>query len=60
MIPICESGNSLNPNDCRSLEYAVVGQKEVWIDYVMQYVAKNNNLKLNKDIKVIFVYYLDL
>lgn len=40
-MPKCVSGNKNKKfydkldNDCASIAYAVIGEKEVWIDYVM-------------------------
>lgn len=35
------------------MSYGVIGPREVWIDYVMKYVAETNNLEFGKDVKLV-------
>ena len=38
---------------CITVSYAIIGPRESWIDYTMEYVAKNNDLEFGKDIKMV-------
>ncbi len=40
--------------NCVTLGYAVVGKKIYWVDYVMKYVAFQNELDMEKDIKMFY------
>jgi len=51
-LPKCIPGEG-NPNGCTTIAYAVIGPHEFWIDYVINYVARTNDLEIGKDIKLI-------
>ena len=47
----CYKGSKSSENNCEILTYAVIGKRELWTEYVINYVAKTNDLDLNRDIK---------
>lgn len=52
-IARCLPPKNVPKGDCVTVGYGVVGDKEAWIDYVMDYVAKVNDLQLGSDVKQI-------
>lgn len=51
--PITNVPKCIYPQDCISIGYSVIGQKEDWIDKVMKIVAESNGLEFQKDVKQI-------
>lgn len=52
-VPITKVPKCLSPTGCLSIGYFVIGEKEDWIDEVMQKVAESNELEFGKDVKMV-------
>lgn len=47
-IPKCING--IGQDNCYTIAYSVIGQKEDWIDHSLDFVAFSNNLSRKDDI----------
>jgi hypothetical protein len=47
----CYPGFKNDENSCLTIGYTIIGKREAWIDYAMDYVGEKNGLVLGKDIK---------
>lgn len=52
-MPKCIAGKGRDKDDCISIGYAVIGEREAWIDYAMEHVARTNDFVMGKDIKMV-------
>jgi hypothetical protein len=43
----------MEKDSCLTIGYSIIGKREAWIDYLMDYVGEKNGLILGKDIKEI-------
>ena len=52
-LPKCVQNPEIT-EECLTIGYGIIGKKEPWIEYVMNYTARINNLQKGKDVKEIF------
>lgn len=47
------SSSESQDQECITVGYAIIGPREAWTEYVMDYVARTNKLELGKDVKLL-------